>query len=176
MAFPPATLPTNRTNATPQQNTHPGDHNALAAAINDTVAQAQSLTAGAARRGVIAVQSGQQVGAGQVVTLGWSTLSAPDFGAGPGLTVPAGAGGLYVASLRVAGPVVPTTPTIGFGDVVINFNGTEYSTYVPGGKTQVALSVMEPLNPGQGISVLVYNPLGSSQFYAARLTFARVAI
>ncbi len=46
MAFPPATLPTNRTNATPQQDTHPSDHNALAAAINDTVQYAQDLRAG----------------------------------------------------------------------------------------------------------------------------------
>lgn len=37
MAWPPPSLPTNRTNATPQQNTHPADHNAQALAINDTV-------------------------------------------------------------------------------------------------------------------------------------------
>lgn len=37
MAWPPATLPTNRTNATPQLDTHAADHNAHALAINDLV-------------------------------------------------------------------------------------------------------------------------------------------
>lgn len=37
MAWPPPVFPTNRTNATPQQDTHPADHNAIALAINDTV-------------------------------------------------------------------------------------------------------------------------------------------
>lgn len=39
MAWPPPTLPINRTNATPQIDTHAADHNALAQAINDTVAE-----------------------------------------------------------------------------------------------------------------------------------------
>jgi hypothetical protein len=43
MAWPPPVLPTNRTNATPQQDTHPADHNAIAQAINDTVATVQAL-------------------------------------------------------------------------------------------------------------------------------------
>lgn len=42
MAFPPPTLPTNRTNATPQLDTHAADHNAIAQAINDTVAFASA--------------------------------------------------------------------------------------------------------------------------------------
>jgi hypothetical protein len=37
MAWPPPTLPTNRTNAVPQQDTHPADHNAANLAINDIV-------------------------------------------------------------------------------------------------------------------------------------------
>lgn len=39
MAWPPPALPTNRTNATPQQDTHPADHNAVNLAMNDTVAR-----------------------------------------------------------------------------------------------------------------------------------------
>lgn len=39
MAWPPPTLPTNRTNATPQLDTHAADHNAANQAINDIVAQ-----------------------------------------------------------------------------------------------------------------------------------------
>lgn len=47
MAWPPAGLPTNRTNATPQTNTHPADHNAVNAAMNDTVARVQAIETGA---------------------------------------------------------------------------------------------------------------------------------
>jgi hypothetical protein len=43
MAWPPPTLPINRTDANPQQGTHPSDHNALALAINDTVAFVQQM-------------------------------------------------------------------------------------------------------------------------------------
>jgi hypothetical protein len=39
MAWPPPVLPINRTNATPQLDTHAQDHNALAQAINDTAAR-----------------------------------------------------------------------------------------------------------------------------------------
>jgi len=39
MAWPPPVLPVNRTNATPQLDTHAADHNAHALAINDIVAR-----------------------------------------------------------------------------------------------------------------------------------------
>lgn len=42
MAWPPPPLPINRTNSTPQETTHPGDHNTMSQAINDTVAYFQS--------------------------------------------------------------------------------------------------------------------------------------
>jgi hypothetical protein len=45
MAFPPPTLPTNRTNATPQIDTHPADHNAVNAAVNDTVGAVNGVLA-----------------------------------------------------------------------------------------------------------------------------------
>lgn len=45
MAYPPPTLPTNRTNATAQQDTHPGDHNAVNLAMNDTVGRLNALIA-----------------------------------------------------------------------------------------------------------------------------------
>lgn len=51
MAFPPPTLPTNKTNATPQLDDHPGEHNALAQAVNDLTAH---LTTGDAPHGVVA--------------------------------------------------------------------------------------------------------------------------
>lgn len=37
MAYPPGTLPTGRTNATPQQDNHPADHNTVNQAVNDIV-------------------------------------------------------------------------------------------------------------------------------------------
>ena len=43
MAWPPGVLAVNRTNATVQQDIHPADHNAVNAAVNDTVAQVQSI-------------------------------------------------------------------------------------------------------------------------------------
>lgn len=39
MAWPPPALATNRSNATPQQDAHPQDHNAIAQAMNDLVAE-----------------------------------------------------------------------------------------------------------------------------------------
>jgi len=43
MPFPPAPLPINMTDATPQQGTHPNLHNQVSQAINDTVAVVQGL-------------------------------------------------------------------------------------------------------------------------------------
>jgi hypothetical protein len=43
MAWPPPALPINRTNATTQQDTHPGDHNQVNQAMNDTVAHVQGI-------------------------------------------------------------------------------------------------------------------------------------
>lgn len=39
MPFPPPTLPTNRTNATVMDSTHPGDHNDVNQAVNDVAAE-----------------------------------------------------------------------------------------------------------------------------------------
>lgn len=39
MAWPPPVLPTNRTNADPQQDNHPADHNAVNLAVNDLTAR-----------------------------------------------------------------------------------------------------------------------------------------
>lgn len=43
MAWPPPTLPIDRTNALPQQDTHPSDHNAANLAINDLVTKVLSI-------------------------------------------------------------------------------------------------------------------------------------
>ena len=51
MAYPPPTLPTNRTNASPQQDIHPNDHNAIGGAINDISAHVQAIDSGAVKVG-----------------------------------------------------------------------------------------------------------------------------
>ncbi len=54
MAYPPALLPTNRTDATPQQGNHIADHNGSAAAINDISAHVQGIDSGANKVGAAA--------------------------------------------------------------------------------------------------------------------------
>jgi hypothetical protein len=44
MAWPPPVLPINRTNATPQLDTHAADHNAVNQAVNDLVVNANGTT------------------------------------------------------------------------------------------------------------------------------------
>lgn len=58
MAFPPAVLPTNRTNATPQQDTHPADHNAVNAAVNDIVTYVGRISRGVLERVQMPVDQG----------------------------------------------------------------------------------------------------------------------
>ena len=46
MAFPPPTLPVDRTDNTPQLNTHPADHNDANQAINDIVGRLKMVASG----------------------------------------------------------------------------------------------------------------------------------
>ncbi len=48
MVYPPGALPTDATNALTSTDTHPGRHNALAAAVNDVVAELGANPSGAA--------------------------------------------------------------------------------------------------------------------------------
>lgn len=77
MPWPPASLPANRTNATPQTNTHPNDHNAIAQAVNDTVAKVESLDAFANSTAAYAEVIDDRVDkiVAGVTTVGKSTLS-----------------------------------------------------------------------------------------------------
>ena len=173
MAWPPPTLPTNRSNATPQTSTHPADHNALALAINDTVGYVQFLDSGLARKGVVVAQSGQSVAAGQVVTLSWSSFSETTFGTSSTLIVPANAGGIYVASLKVNGPVSPANS---HGDVIIYLRGEAFAGYIPESKSQISVCAMLGMSPGDGCYVQVYNSTGSSQFFIAAMSLIRVSV
>lgn len=55
MAFPPPVLAATRTNATPQLDTHPADHNALANAANDITARMLLSETAQARASISAV-------------------------------------------------------------------------------------------------------------------------
>ncbi|HKV67679.1 MAG TPA: hypothetical protein VJN72_06285 [Gaiellales bacterium] len=113
MAYPPAALPVNRTNATPQTNTHPNDHNLIGQAINDVVGklgtnpsgQLADVTTRFAFEGIASTMSG---GTDQ-----WST-----FG---GFNVQAGT---VVGTTDASGYVVVTFPhPFPIAPIVIATNG-----------------------------------------------------
>ena len=131
MAWPPPTLSTNRTNATPQHDSHAADHNAANLAINDLVAMVASLITSVGRYGFTAVQGGQSVAAGQTVNLAWTGVSDPAWGAGPVFTVPSGQGGVYVGVLEVTGPEPPVNA---HADIVLCMSGVLYVDYIPESK------------------------------------------
>jgi hypothetical protein len=79
MAWPPPVLPINRTNAVPQQDTHPADHNAVNLAVNDLVTRVQGneIDAGKSRGFNISTQAelniSQYPSATTVLSFGFST-------------------------------------------------------------------------------------------------------
>ena len=73
MAWPPPTLATNRSDATPQQTTHPADHNQANQAINDIVAKVTAATRQPAT-------SGGAFGLGTPITSGILLASTPVAG------------------------------------------------------------------------------------------------
>jgi hypothetical protein len=172
MAFPPGVLPINRTDATPQQATHPADHNAISAAINDTVSTVVGMQAVQVRTGTVGNQTGQTVAPGAVVTLGWSSVSDPAWGTSGVFTVPAGKAGVYAATLRVTGPTMPANT---FADVVLTVAGNVYAAFIPPAKTQVSICAVVAMDDGAQCFVQVYNPLGTSQFFSGNLSLTRVA-
>src|SRR5258707_1040517 len=133
MAWPPPSLPTNRTNAAPQQDTHPADHNALALAMNDTVAQVKGLILGAANQSLVATGS-PSVASGAVQQLSYSALSTSTWGSGPVFVVPAGVSGWFALMLNVAGPQIQAGA---FADCIINAKTTNFNNYVPGSKSKI---------------------------------------
>lgn len=175
MAWPPAPLPTTRTNLTPQLNTHPAEHNAQNLAINDTVARVQFLEESIQRYGVLCNQTGRLITAGQVDDMTWSQRSTNAWGTGNTLTVPAGQGGVYGITAKLSGPA---SPAGGVNGLFIYVDGVEYANFMPNGQTQVALGLVLPLEAGDAVFVRAYNgtstPLNS--YFAATLAILRVGI
>jgi len=80
MAWPPGVLPINRTNAVPQNNTHPADHNAVNLAVNDIVTK---ITGDLELRGRF-VLGGIAAGAiGPNLSLNTTTIQVPGFAGRP---------------------------------------------------------------------------------------------
>jgi hypothetical protein len=177
MAWPPAPLPINYTDATPQQALHPSIHNATSQAVNDTVAQLGAVggqvTDLATRAGVWRSAANQVMAAGVTTTIVWS-VTAEDTGGwvvnGTDQAVPAGKGGLYALLLRVVvtpspaaecipSLVVATQPWVGVPAQIDTFS--------------LALSPL-PLSPGALIQARFYNG-GALVNAAAQLTVYRVA-
>ena len=176
MAFPPGVLPINRTNATPQLNTHAADHNAVNQAVNDIVPQVQTLLANKPAYWVGASQGGQSIAGKATATISWVAVNNAAWGntSSPNLTVPAGGDGVYVMTARLM-TVVPTEPDI-----------TAVSIFV--GATQIAIGylrspydgmtiapIVVQLAAGNILSLSVYNGNSGAQMHAVVFTVARIA-
>lgn len=168
MAFPPPTLSTSRTNATPQQDNHPADHNALALAINDIV---PILTPFSMRRGVGLSESSQAIAGGAQVAFSWSTEQYDTHsyhGSGSStITIPSGLSGLYAVTLRVG--VGGTGIITEVCDIVLNLDGTLYQTPILAGKTGGVISAIVPMGVGEVIEGRVYNGMVGPQFFNASI-------
>ena len=171
MAYPPPTLPTNRTNATPQQDVHAADHNAVNGAVNDIVAELgtnpsgfySTLSAQFANHGAQMVrQADAGFGAGTYSII--SNFPAPinDSGgyanaASGVMTIPANEGGWYAITMSYAWRA--PTPT-GYMSIVVNGNtdplaGLRYDfTTIPGGAS--AHTIILPLSAGNTIDLRTY--------------------
>lgn len=153
MAWPPAALPTNRTNATPQQNTHPADHNALALAINDTVGKVQANDAilsgtGSGQMGRLGRVYGGVINGGAVTPGGGFRVTAT-------LSVPAG--GMYLVVYLVW--IQSTAPI----NAQIKLFGTTSTTVAYRVPAETAVSAcVSALSAGGDLSVNVEN-LGGTQ-------------
>lgn len=167
MAFPPATLPTNRTNATPQQDTHPADHNAVNAAVNDITG---ALTPLVGRRGVGLSQPSQSIPAGTQVALSWPTEMYDTHGfhatGASNIVIPAGLGGLYAITFNVG---VGGSGTVNTNcDIVLAVAGQLYVVTLVAGKGGATNSVTIPISAGGGIEARVFNGQSTAQFFNGR--------
>jgi hypothetical protein len=176
MAWPPAVLPINRTNATPQLDTHAADHNAVNAAVNDTVGRIQSnesALAGQLRAATLqAVQNGQTFSAGQVAVVGFTSVNdVPTWGSGPYWSVPAGCGGNWVVTVKMTAPQPPAGAV---SRAVIALGGNEYSSVFIAGSSDATVTAMAHVAAGSAFYVIFDNK-GAAGYIGAVLTAARVA-
>lgn len=173
MAWPPAALPTNRTNATPQNTTHPADHNAIAAAINDAVGHVQDIDdALAAVTALAVIVGGQVVSAGSTGTFSFTTLTNPAFVGPANFTFPES--GFYILSLRVAGPAPPSGA---FHDIVINAGGgggVTYQTSIAPTKGSGVLTIANQFAAGDPFNCQFFNANATPETYTPALFVTRI--
>lgn len=175
MAFPPATLPTNRTNATPQNNTHPADHNAISAAVNDTVGALSGLIAAVGPFNLGALGAPSIPGAATQAVVSYSSLSNASWGTGNPFVAPSGTFGYFLFVLKVTGPVVA-----GAGErvrIMIDNPAGTWANYIPAAETGGTLVCGCSLAPGDQVWASIKTPatqVGAAN-YTVRFEMVRVA-
>jgi hypothetical protein len=187
MAYPPPVLPINRDNATPQQDTHPADHNAVNLAVNDittvlgpwppggsatVMARFEAIENKMLESAVALNQSGQVFTPGQYTQMNWDGRSNTNWGTGWQLICPPNGLGFYGVSVTIDSPA--QMPAGGYADVVVHMASNLFYAYIPQGKSHVTLTAMLALQPGQGVWVDVYNPIAQDTYYMGQMTIDRL--
>ena len=166
MAFPPAVLPINRSNATVMTDLHPQDHNSVNQAVNDTVAFIN------VRHGVTGSSSAQTAAAGITHTINWGTRtsSPPGTNWSPDATkfVIAEAG-YFVASLLVSFTVTPS-PIILFAVL----DGVQWPTATSSTNNNQMMTFTFGAGVGTQVWFQMYNG-GAVISYSANAGITRVA-
>lgn len=184
MAWPPPVLPINRINATPQQNNHPADHNAVNQAVNDTVAEltrvtnnTQAALEALRRRGIqvsnASFSSGTPLPAGVTTTIRWDAPDPPDPDGylpndSTNIFVPAGLGGLYLVSFDIAVSPAPSAA------LIMSIRAASVASVgPPAQQANLSFTVSRLVSAGQAISAAIYNG-GGAVNCAAILTMFRL--
>lgn len=175
MAWPPATLPTNRTNATPQNNTHPADHNTISAAVNDTVGQLAIVNAQVQQQGLVAFGS-PSIPTGATVTVAYASLSTAAWGAGPTFVAPSGTTGIFAIMADTEGPapVFPNESRVQISVQTGVFRA--FKSVISSGETGVTLVGLVDLTGGDQVSVQQRNNTAADAFYNVELRIVKVSI
>jgi hypothetical protein len=174
--WPPPVLPINRTNATPQLDTHAADHNAVNLAVNDLVGHVQSIDSVVARCGAGAAQSGYSIGAVAQVQMPWNTEGYDtDTMFTPGGTLfTIRQAGMWSITARILCSVSVTAAC----DISIQrvAGGVVIANYIPTGKQWASVSGTLPLVPGDQMYISVFNANGAAQFFSGSVDVVRVSI
>jgi len=192
MAWPPPTLPINRTDATPQQTTHAGDHNALSQAVNDATTVLgtnpqggdASVTARLLRiEGYGLALSGAKFAAGVSITGGGvaslpRTSTAYDQGGyltgGAALTkVPTQ--GIYAISVTVSSDTTSVGAMVNITSGVQQVIGAGYIPKGRGGRFMSANAIVA-MSANEQFSVDVTNDDPVAHFYGATVTITRILV
>jgi len=184
MAYPPAVPPNTRTNATPEVDNHPSDHNGISNALTDIINELGTNPSGTdpdlttrlsrieARVSLYAVGS-TGIASGDVGHCWWQSLSNNDWGPGPVFTAPPNVHGVSIVQANLtAGPVV-SAPN--FGDVIIGVGTQLFVDHVPPGKSTITVLGVADINTGDQVSVRCYNSTPAGAFFNVSLAILQVS-